>query len=325
MIAVERTMPAMLASPVARLAALASRDPKRGERIAAGIPGCRAHKSYSDLLCDEQIDVVYIALPNHLHLEWTVRALESGKHVLCEKPLALSPAEIREIAAIRDRTGLHVEEAFAYRNHPQWQALSHLIAEGTIGPIVAAQSTIAKRFMDPGDIRNNPDGGGALLDLGSYSISGFSLLFQRPPLRVLGVIDRDPQFGIDRLTTAILDYGGAQAVLQVGSQSGTDGWGTHQSLSILGGAGWLRLDFPYAQARPVECHLFHGSSSSVGNLATHTRTFAPTNQYQLQIDRFSRLLLAEDVPAWPIEDALLTMEIIAAVMKSADEAKWITL
>jgi predicted dehydrogenase len=325
MIAVMRTMPAMAASSVATLAALASRNSERATRIAADWPGCRAYGDYAALLRDDAIEAVYVALPNHLHLEWTVKALEAGKHVLCEKPLGVAPADIRCIIAARDRSGRHVEEAFGYRNHPQWQAVADLVASGRIGTVVGAQSTIAKRFLDPADIRNDPHGGGALLDLGSYSISGFNLLFGRPPRRVLGVIDRDPAFGIDRLTSAVLDYGGAHAMLQVGTQAGTDGWGTHQHLSVLASKGWCRLDFPYAQARPVECHLFIGNASSVGNLASETHRFAAANQYQLQVDRFSRCVRGEKVPSWPIEDALQTAEISAAIMASADEGNWVEL
>jgi predicted dehydrogenase len=275
------------------------------------------------LLADPSIDAVYIALPNQLHVEWTVRALAAGKHVLCEKPLSPSPADIATIALARDATGQLVEEAFAYRNHPQWQAVADIIASGQIGTITGAHAVIAKRFLDPDDIRNKPDGGGALLDLGSYSISAFNLIFGRAPRRVIGVIDRDPMFGIDRLTSAMLDYSGAHASFSVATQSGTDAWGTHQSLSLLGSEGWLRLDFPFAHARPTQCHLFIGDTSSVGNFATEVMTFPAADHYRLQVDRFSRLLLGEDVPHWPIEDALRTAQISAAILDSALAGRWI--
>lgn len=322
-IALQRTLPAMAGVTSATLAAIASRDLARAELAIASFPGARAHASYEALLADPTIDAVYIPLPNNLHLEWCVRALEAGKHVLCEKPLCLASEDIERLIIARDRSGKHIEEAFSYRNHPQWRAMESLIHTGAIGAPVSAHGMLAKQFFDPADIRNNPLlGGGALYDLGSYAISGFNLIFGRAPLRVTGVIDRDPAFGIDRLTTAILDYGDAQATLTVSSQAGGTSWATQQHLSVLGAQGWLRCDFPYAQARPTNCRIELGDASSVGALATRIETFEPVNQYALQIDRFSRLLRGETAPSWPIEDALITLRVIEAIFESARNGAW---
>jgi predicted dehydrogenase len=322
-IALQRTLPAMAGTTSATLAAIASRDQDRAELAIAGFPGARAHASYEALLADPEIDAVYIPLPNTLHLEWCVRALEAGKHVLCEKPLCLASEDIKRLINARDRSGKHIEEAFSYRNHPQWRAIENLIQTGAIGRAVSAHGMLAKQFFDPADIRNNPLlGGGALYDLGSYAISGFNLIFGRAPLRVTGVIDRDPAFGVDRLTTAILDYGDAQATLTVSSQAGGTSWATQQQLSVLGAQGWLRCDFPYAQARPIPCRIELGDVSSVGALATRLETFEPVNQYALQIDRFSRVLRGETAPSWPIEDALITLRVIEAIFESARDGAW---
>lgn len=325
-IAVERTLPAMAATPSARLHAIASRDPDRARAAAERFPGARAHGDYAALLADPDVDAVYIPLPNTLHLEWCVQALEAGKHVLCEKPLCLASDDILRLIATRDRTGCRIEEAFGYRNHPQWTALRDLFADGVIGRPMAAHGVIAKQFFDPDDIRNNPLlGGGALYDLGSYVISGFHQIFGRPPIRVVGAIDRDPGFSIDRLTSAILDYGDAQATLTVSSQAGGSGWASQQQLFALGSNGWLRADFPYAQARPTACGIEIGEASGAGGLPTRALTFEPVDQYALQIDRFSRLLLGEDVPSWPIEDALATLRTIEAIFQSARSGGWRTL
>lgn len=322
-IALQRALPAMAGVTSATLSAIASRDLARAELAISSFPGARAHASYEALLADPQIEAVYIPLPNNLHLEWCVRALEAGKHVLCEKPLCLASEDIERLIVARDRSGKHIEEAFSYRNHPQWRAIENLIQTGAIGAQVSAHGMLAKQFFDPADIRNNPLlGGGALYDLGSYAISGFNLIFGRAPLRVTGVIDRDPVFGIDRLTTAILDYGDAQATLTVSSQAGGTSWATQQHLSVLGSQGWLRCDFPFAQARETVCKIELGDASSVGALPTRVEVFAPANQYALQIDRFSRRLMGEATPRWPIEDALLTLRIIEAIFASARDGAW---
>ena len=264
-----------------------------------------------------------MALPNHLHVEWAARALRAGKHVLCEKPLGLSVADLRGLREVRDRTGRLVEEALAFRNHPQWKAIEALLGDGGIGRVTAVHATLARRFMDPGDIRNDlAAGGGGLYDLGPYAIGACAALLGRAPRRVVGAIEADPVFGIDRLSTGLLDYGDAHATLTVATQSGTEGWGTHQALSVLGTEGWLRCDFPFAHARPTESHLLVGDRTSVGSLPTRTLTFEAVDQYVLQVERFSRLVRGEPVPSRPMEGALVSLEIVDALFASAREGGW---
>jgi predicted dehydrogenase len=322
-IATGRFIPAMNAAQAATLVAIASRGPDKAKAAARefGIP--RHFDSYDALLADPQIDAVYIPLPNHLHLEWSVRALDAGKHVLCEKPLCLAASDVVALLAARDRNGRHIEEAFSYRNHPQWTKIGELLASGAIGAPLAVQCTLAKQFHDPNDIRNNPDqGGGALYDLGSYTISACSAVFRRAPRRVIAALDRDPAFRIDRLSTALLDYGDRHASFTVASQGGPSGWGSHQQFSVLGANGWLRCDFPYAHGRPSPCHVYFGDHTSAGTLQTATYDFAPVNQYTLQVERFSRYLRGEQVPSWPIEDSLTTLRIIEALFESAKSGQW---
>jgi predicted dehydrogenase len=322
-IATGRTMPAMQAAPSATLLALASRDLAKGRKVAAelGIP--RVHGSYEALLADPQVDAVYVPLPNQLHFEWSLRALQAGKHVLCEKPLCISAEQVRQLCAERDRTGRHIEEGFAFRNHPQWAKLDEIVAAGTIGEVRAVHATLAKQFLDPKDVRNDPDaGGGALYDLGSYAVSACNLVFKRAPARVVATLDRDPAFRIDRLSSALLDYGDRHAAFTVGTQAGSDAWGSHQQFSVLGSKGWLRMNFPFAHARPMACQIEMGDASSVGAFPTVTYTFEPANHYLLQVERFSRRLLGDAVPGWPIEDALDTMRTIEALFGSARKGTW---
>jgi predicted dehydrogenase len=322
-IATGRTIPALQAATSATLLAIASRDAARARATAQAFSIPRAYGSYQQLLADPDIDAVYVPLPNQLHFEWTVRALEAGKHVLCEKPLCLTAGDVAMLIEVRQRTGRHVEEAFGYRNHPQWAKLAELLAGGAIGAIRGLHCTLAKQFMDPADIRNNPAaGGGALFDLGSYALSACNLIVARPPQRVIAALERDPHFGIDRLTSALLDYGDCHAAITVASQSGPDAWATHQQLSVLGANGWLRFTFPFAQARPTACRIELGDHGSVGSLPTSTYEFLPVNQYLEQVERFSRLLLGHPVISWPIEDALATTRIIEALLVSAASSIW---
>jgi predicted dehydrogenase len=182
---------------------------------------------------------------------------------------------------------------------------------------------MAKQLLDPNDIRNNPEqGGGALYDLGSYTISACTAAFGRAPKRVIAALDRDPAFRTDRLSTVLLDYGEQHASFTVGSQTGPSAWASHQQFSVLGSNGWLRCDFPFAHGRPTACHVYVGDHTSHGNVETVGYAFEPVNQYTLQVDRFSRFLLGEAVPSWPIEDSLLTLSIIEALFASAKSGRW---
>lgn len=322
-IAVQRTIPAMREAPSAILYALGSRDEAKARAVAAKFQARRAYGAYEEVLADPEVDAVYVPLPNKLHFEWSVRALEAGKHVLCEKPLCLTSHQVEQLCATRDRTGKHIEEAFGYRNHAQWAKFIELIAADAIGPVRGAHAVLAKQFLDPTDVRNNPTaGGGALYDLGSYAINALNLVYGRPPLRVAALAEHDPRFGIDRLTSALLDYDDAHASLTVASQAGPAAWATHQQLTVLGARGWLRLNFPFAQARPVACHIEVGDEQSVGAIPTTVHEFPPANQYALQIERFSRRVLGAKVPAWPIEDALATLRTIEAIFASARDGAW---
>ena len=322
-IAIGKVMPAFKQSPSSTLLALASRDPAKGRATAEqfGVP--RVYSDYAALLADPDIDVVYIPLPNQMHFEWALRALEKGKHVLCEKPLCLTSDHVAQLCAARDRAGRCIEEGFAFRNHPQWEKLEELLRAEAIGQIRAVHVALAKQFFDPADIRNNPAaGGGGLYDLGSYAVAVCNLIFKRPANRVVAAIERDPGFGTDRLSSALLDYGDRHATFTVATQAGPCAWATHQQLTIIGAAGWLRFDFPYAHGRPSACSMELGDAQSIGSFPTQTFRFEVVNQYERQVERFSRLLLGEKVPTWPIEDSLLILRTIEALFESARTGTW---
>jgi predicted dehydrogenase len=325
-IATARMLPAINLAPHARLAAFASRDASKAEQFGKQFGAAKVYTSYDDLLNDDQVEVIYIPLPNQLHFEWSLRALEAGKHVLCEKPLCLSADHVSRLCAARDKSGKHIEEGFAFRNHAQWDTVQEIIkggAVGGIGEVRAAHCTLAKQFLDPSDVRNQPGaGGGALYDLGSYAISACNLIFKRAPQRVVASLNMDPNFGIDRLSSALLDYGDRHAAFTVGTQAGSDAWGTHQQLSILGSKGWMRLNFGFAHARPTACQIELGDNTSVGAFPSKVFNFEPADHYVLQVERFSKLLLGEKVPSWPIEDALNTIRTLEALFSSAKLGQW---
>ena len=322
-IATGKMIPAMKESPSASLLALASRDGEKGRTVAQELGVARVYEGYDDLLADGEVDAIYVPLPNHLHFEWSRRAMEAGKHVLCEKPLCLTAKEVAQLCRVRDQTGRQIEEGFAFRNHPQWTKLDELLTAKAIGSVRAVHATLAKQFFDPSDIRNKLDaGGGALYDLGSYAISACNLIFKRSPRRVISAIDRDSSFGTDRLTTALLDYGDSHATFTVASQAGPSSWATHQQLTVVGATGWLRFNFPYAQGKPTACSIEVGDAASVGCVPTATFSFKPVNQYALQIERFSRLVLGHAVPSWPIEDSLAILRTIEALFESARSGVW---
>jgi predicted dehydrogenase len=322
-IALTRTIPSMAQVECAEAAAIASRNFAKARQAADRLNIPKAYGSYDELLDDAGIDAVYIPLPNNLHREWSIKAMEAGKHVLCEKPLSLLPEDVQAVIDVRDRTGRHIEEGFGYKNHPQWDRIDELLTENAIGKPLSTHGVLAMRFMSPDDIRNSPElGGGGTYDLGSYAISASTMIFKRPPQRVLGVMDYDPEFRVDRLSTAILDYGDAHSTFTVSTQGGASAWATHQLFSVLGSHGWLRCDFPYAQARPTACHLFVGNLESYGAFQTQQFDFPAVSQYGLEIERFSRHLLGEKVKTWELEDALLTLTVIRELFASARSNSW---
>src|ERR1700694_5247622 len=195
-IAVNRTIPAIQAGEWSEVAGIASRNRDRAEAAARelGIP--KAYGSYDDMLADPEIEAIYNPLPNHLHLPWSVRAAEAGKHVLCEKPVGMNVAEALQLLAVRDRTGVTIGEAFMVQSHPQWVRIMELVRAGRIGQLRSALGTFSYFKLDADNIRNIREyGGGALYDIGCYPIKTSRMVFGEEPRRVSATIVRDPRFG----------------------------------------------------------------------------------------------------------------------------------
>src|ERR1035438_1799577 len=211
-IATQKVIPAMQLGEWSEIVGIASRDLAKARRAAADLKIPKSYGSYEELLADPEIEAVYNPLPNHLHVPWSIRAAEAGKHVLCEKPISLTVAECRTLIDVRDRTGVKIGEAFMVRTHPQWLRAREIVRSGQIGDLRAIMCAFSYFNRDPANVRNIEDwGGGGLMDIGCYPIQISRFLFEQEPVRVVGRLERDPEFHIDRLSSAILDFPAGQS------------------------------------------------------------------------------------------------------------------
>jgi predicted dehydrogenase len=317
-IAVEKVIPAMQQGEASHIAAIASRDLGNARAAANKLGIERAFGSYEELLGDSEVEAVYNPLPNELHVPWTLRALAAGKHVLCEKPIALDAEEARSLIDARDRSGKLVAEAFMVRCHPQWRRAKELAGGGAVGEPRAIQTFFSYRLLDPENVRNRPPGGGGLYDIGCYAILSARYIFGAEPTRVAATIDRDPNFLTDRLTGAILEFpGGRHSTFTVGTQLSA-----HQRVTIAGDAGRIEIMIPFNAPpdRPTEIAIDSGADLFGGG--RRVEQFAICDQYTLQGDAFSRAILNGTPLEFPIEDAILNMRVIDALNRSAKSGAW---
>ena len=317
-IALTKVVPGMREAPNLEVVAIASRDAARARDAAARLHLPHAFGSYEEMLASPEIDVVYNALPNHLHVPWTIRALEAGKHVLCEKPIGLTADEARELArAAAAHAPLKVMEAFMYRFHPQWRMAKRLVEEGELGRLGTIHSHFAYMKLDPSNIRNQKEaGGGGLMDIGCYDISLSRFLFDGEPERVVAVIDEDPRFGVDRLVSAILDFGdGRTATFTCATQLEP-----YQRVHAYGTEGRIELEIPFNAPQAGTCRLWHGRGTE-----TVESAFPAADQYALQGEVFSDAVLNDAPVPTPLTDAIANMEVIDALRASADGGGWVSL
>lgn len=311
----EKVIPAMLQAKHVEVVAIASRDIEAAKNEAGrlGIP--RAYGSYEALLSDPGVEAVYIPLPNHLHVEWAIKSLQAGKHVLCEKPIGLSSQQAGQLAAAAaEHPRLKIMEAFMYRFHPQWQYARKMMREGTLGEVKAVQSFFSYYNTDPKNIRNIKEvGGGAMMDIGCYCISIARFLFEKEPVRVSGTVVTDEKLGTDILSSGILDFSTGNSTFTCSTQSFP-----YQRVNIAGTEGRLEIMIPF-NAPPAEgMEMWHHSKNGPGRIL-----FEATDQYTLQADAFSLAVLDNTEVPYPLGDAVNNMRVIEAVFKSAAEGKWI--
>jgi len=317
-IALNKVIPAMRASRLAVPLAIASRDLTRAKAAAArlGIP--RAYGSYEDLLADPEVDAIYNPLPNHLHVPWSVRAAQAGKHVLCEKPIALSADEARTLLAARDANRVQIAEAFMVRTHSQWMAVEQMIADGRIGTLRLITGHFSYYRRDPVDIRSRIEwGGGALMDIGCYPIFIARWMFGAEPTDVAAMIERDPDFGIDRLTSGMIRFPRGQATFTCAGQLVP-----YQRMHLYGERGRIEVEIPFNAPPDRACRIYLDDGSQLGGGAAVAIDIPAVDQYMLQADRFSEAVRGVGAVPVPLESAIANMEVIDAAFRSAAARGW---
>lgn len=304
----EKIIPAMRRCVHAEVTSVASRDGVKAERYAREAKLERSFSSYEALLADSEIDVVYIPLANHLHVPLSIQALRSGKHVLCEKPIAITAKDAETLLEESHRhPHLKVMEAFMYRMHPQWQRTRQLLREGAIGEIRTIQSVFSYYNRDGGNIRNRADvGGGAMLDIGCYCVSLSRFVFESEPLKAKSSVDYDPDFGTDRVTSGILDFEKGTSVFTCATQMAP-----YQRVNIFGTNGRIEIEIPFNAPPDKPTRIWLQREGKVDDIE-----FDVCDQYTIQADLFSLAVINNTPVPTPLEDAVANMRGIELVMSS---------
>jgi predicted dehydrogenase len=301
------------------ITAIASRDLAKAQSAASELGIAKAYGSYEALLADPDIDAIYNPLPNHMHVPWSIQAAEAGKHVLCEKPIALSVAECRTLVDVRDKTGVKIGEAFMVRSHPQWLRVRELAAGGKIGPVRAIIGAFSYFNRDARNIRNIAEwGGGALMDIGCYPIQVSRFILGQEPARVVASIDRDPEMKVDRLSSAILDFPTTHCVFTCSTQMAP-----YQRVQILGERGRIDVEIPFNAPPDRPTRIFIDETGEIFGSGVRTEEFPVCDQYTFQGDAFSRAILDDSEPPTPLEDSLRNMAVIEACFHSAQSGVWV--
>jgi predicted dehydrogenase len=316
-IATQKVIPGIRRAARCEIVAIGSRDAATGARVAErlGIP--RSHGSYEALLADPDVDAVYIPLPNHLHMDWTIAAARAGKHVLCEKPIALTAADAERMVEAADAAGVRLMEAFMYRHHPSWVAVREVLASGRIGELQAVQSWFGFYNDDPANIRNvRAFGGGALYDVGCYCINLSRMLFGGEPQRVEAAIVRDGGHGVDTLTTGILEFENGIATFGCSIRTETD-----QRVHLYGSEGRISIGIPFniPPDRPTEIYVTQGGDPPVAP-STETLTFPTKDPYAAEAEAFAAAILDGLPTPVPPSDAVANMRVIEQVFTAAEAA-----
>ncbi|MGB2715206.1 MAG: Gfo/Idh/MocA family oxidoreductase [Vicinamibacterales bacterium] len=316
-IATQKVIPAMQRGEWSEVVAIASRDGRKADQAAVTLGLTRSYASYDALLADPDIEAIYNPLPNHLHVPWTKRAAEAGKHVLCEKPIAMNAAEARTLLDVRDRTGVQIQEAFMVRVNPQWIRTVEEVRKGRIGELRAVTGVFSYFNDDPANIRNKVEwGGGGLMDIGCYLINTARMIFGREPQRVAGAMDRDPRNGTDIVTSLALDFAAGQASGVCSTQMVAA-----QRVNVFGTRGRIEVEIPFNAPPDRPNRLFIDDGSTLGR-AQVTIELPVCNQYTIQGDLFSQAVRGLIPLPYPLEDSILNMRVIDAVFRAAESGRW---
>jgi predicted dehydrogenase len=317
-IAVKKVIPSMQAGENCEITAIASRSLEKAKQAAKALNIPKFYGSYEELLADADIEAIYIPLPNDQHLEWASKAAQAGKHVLCEKPLGLNAAEVRRLIEIRDETGVKIQEAFMVRTHPQWLAVRDLIRTGRIGDLRTINCFFSYFNDDKSNIRNKSEmGGGALMDIGCYCINLSRFIFEDEPRKVVSLIERDAETGIDKLTSAMLDFPRGQAVFTCSTQLVP-----YQRLHFLGTKGRIEVEIPVNTPTDTPTRIYIDDGSDLYGKNIETIEFEAANQFMIQGDLFSQAVRENSEQRISLEDSFKNMAVIDAVFRSAKSGNW---
>ena len=316
-IGMQKVTPAIQKSPHSEVVAIASRDLAKARAAADQLGIAQAYGSSEELFADPDIDAIYNPLPNHLHVPMTVAAAKAGKHVLCEKPIALNAADAEALRQCPP--GRIVLEAFMVRFHPQWQRAREIIRAGELGEVRAINAVFTYFNADPANVRNQADiGGGGIMDIGCYPITAARYLFEDEPRRVVSLVERDPNFGTDRLASVIADFGGGRQLNFICSTQ-TAG---HQRVQVLGSKAKLEIIIPF-NAPPDERTAITIDTGAPFDGSLARREILPAvDQYTEQAEAFALAVLGEKPLPWGIEDAIASMKVIDAVFASEKSGAW---
>ena len=317
-IAIKKVLPAMQCGEWCHVSAIASRDLKRAQEAAKQLGIGKAFGSYEELLADPEIEAVYNPLPNHLHVPWSIKAAEAGKHVLCEKPISLTVPEAISLLKARDRTGVKIQEAFMVRTHPQWCKAVDLVRTGKIGPVRSVMGYFSYFNQDPKNIRNILEyGGGAVMDIGCYLIYTSRLIFGEEPTRVLGIVERDPEMRTDVLTSGILHFPSGQSAFTCSTQVAP-----YQRVQIIGTLGRIEIEIPFNAPPDKPCRIFLDQGGDPSGRSAQILEFDVCDQYTIQGDLFSKSIREGTELAVPLEGSIRNMAVIEAVFRSAESGQW---
>ncbi len=317
-IAIKKVIPAMQRGTWTEVLAIASRAEAKAREAASALGIAKAYGSYDALLADPDIDAVYIPLPNHLHVEWTTRAAEAGKHVLCEKPIGLTAADAEQLITVRDRTGVRIQEAFMVRTHPQWLGALEIARSGRIGAVRAITGYFSFFNDDPSNIRNvKAYGGGGILDIGCYLVNTARMIFEDEPHRVCALVETSAAAGVDWMASMILDFDGRHATGTCSTQLAHG-----QRITITGTMGRIEIEIPFNAPNDRPCHI-HVEDAPAGAVPDRQPVeFETCDQYTIQGDLFSRAVLDEAPAPYPLEDSVGNMRVIDALFRSAASETW---
>jgi predicted dehydrogenase len=318
-IGLRKVIPGIQRSPSSTVRAIASRSLDKAKAAAAELGIDKAYGSYQELLADPEIDVVYNPLPNDLHVPLTLEAIAAGKHVLCEKPIGLDAADAERLStAPKDRLIL---EAFMVRFHPQWLRAREIVRSGELGELRLVTGTFAYHNVDPANIRNDATkGGGGLMDIGCYPVVGARFLFDAEPRRVVALIDRDPDFQVDRLTSALVDFGGGRRLdFTVSTQLVP-----YQSIQAFGTRARLEIIIPFNAPQGEPTVILVDDGSSLDHAGARRETLPASDQYAEQAEAVARAILSGTRLAYGVEDAIQNMRILDAIAASAERGAWVS-